>query len=229
MKKITIHQPQFIPYLSFYNKVIQSDIYVVLDDVKATNKDFTNRNKVRAPNGESLITIPVNSKNININQIRIVNDIFIKKHIKTFQNFYTKTPFFEEYFDEIAEIYQSAKWEKLIDFDMALLKWTFEKLDINVKIVYSSSLNTNCTSTDRLIEICKALDGQIYISGLGAKDYLNKVLFEENKIKLVFQNFKHPEYKQKFDPFIPNLSVIDALFNCGADKVRKLILKNKYV
>lgn len=226
MKTITIHQPMYLPYLGFFNKVIQADKFVVLDDVKATKADFTNRNRIRAPNGQAYITIPVQSKNIEIREIQISgDDRWVKKHLKTLNSFYVGTPYFESYIYDLTKIYNQSKWQKIMDLDIELLKWIFNILSINVDIIFSSSLNSENSKTQRLIDICKSLEGDIYISGIGGKNYLDVNLFEKNDLKVVFQNFNHPVYPQKFQPFIPNLSIIDAIFNCGSENVRKMLLE----
>lgn len=225
--KACIHQPQFIPYLGFFNKVLQCDVYVVLDDVKAVDNDFTNRNRLKSPQGVYWLTIPVKKKNTIIKEIEISYNIpWISKHLKSITQ-YGRAQFFNSYYPNIEKKYKKKQWELVMDIDMEFLKWLFDILEINVEIVYSSNLNVKSMKTQRLVDICKAIGADVYLSGIGGKNYLDLILFEKEGIKVEFQNFKHPVYPQRFGGFIENLSIIDLLFNCGEKSLEILMGENK--
>ena len=221
-----IHQPQFLPYLGFFHKATQCDIYVVLDDVMATRKDFTNRNRLKGPKGAIWITIPVKNKNsIEIREIEISTHInWVDKHLKTIQHLYGGTPYFNSYFKDVKKIYERMEWGRIVDIDIEFLKWSFNQLDTDIEVEFSSKLNIKSRSTQRLVDICRKIGADTYFSGVGGKDYMDLNLFEENGIDVKFQHFRHPVYPQRFGGFIKSLSVIDLLFNCGeksAEVVRK--------
>jgi len=225
--KACVHQPQFIPYLGFFNKVLQCDVYVVLDDVKATNNDFTNRNRLKSPQGLYWITIPVKKKKSIIKEMEISYKIpWISKHLKSLTQ-YGRTPFFNSFYLDIEKIYKKKQWELVMDIDMEFLKWLFNLLEINVEIVYSSNLNAKSTKTQHLVDICKEIGADAYLSGIGGKNYLDLTLFEKESIKVDFKNFKHPVYPQRFGGFIENLSIIDLLFNCGEKSLEIIRCENK--
>jgi hypothetical protein len=222
-----LHQPQFIPYLGFFNKVAQCDVYVVLDDVKAVDGDFTNRNRLKSPQGAYWIFIPVKKKDTLIKEMEIsYKTPWVSKHLKSLTQ-YGRALFFNSYYSDIEKIYKKKQLEFVMDIDMEFLKWLFDVLEINIKMVYSSNLNVKSTKTQRLVDICKAIGADVYLSGIGGKNYLDLTLFEKEGIKVEFQNFKHPLYPQRFGGFIENLSIIDLLFNCGEKSLEILRCENK--
>ena len=106
-------------------------------------------------------------------------------------------------------------YEKLVDLNMELIRFLLKAFDIDVEIVFSSDLGFTSKSTQRLVEIVEALGGDVYLSGPKGRDYLDVSLFERRGIKVIFQDFKHPVYKQQYEGFVPNMAAIDALFNVG--------------
>lgn len=212
-----IHQPQFLPYLGFFDKVAQCGVYVILDDVEAIRNDFTNRNGIKGPKGAVWITIPVKEKDgVIIRDIEISTHInWIDKHLKTIQHFYGKTPYFRSYFQDIEKIYKKREWGRIIDIDVEFLKWVFNELNVDIDIIFSSKLNIKSKKTLRLVDICREIGANVYLSGVGGKNYMDLDLFAESGINVKFQNFKHPVYPQRFGNFIENLSIVDLLFNCG--------------
>ena len=219
MTVVSIHQPQFIPYIGFFHKVAQSNIFVILDDVEATRKDFTNRNRVKGPNGANWITVPVKEKNgvvIRDMEISSQND-WKSEHLKTIQYFYGKCPYFSSYYDEFQRIYRNFESSNILELDTALLQWIFSALNLDVQIDYSSKYHITTNKSQRLVDICRSVEASTYISGPGGRNYLESDLFKENSINLEIQDFHHPVYPQRFEGFMENLSVLDLLFNCGED------------
>jgi len=222
--RVCIHQPQFIPYLGFFNKVAQCDTYVILDDVKGTKGDFTNRNRIKDPSGQIWLTIPVKSKNTLIKDMKIsMTDYpWAKKHLKSIYFNYIKAPYFDSFFSDIEKICNEKKWEKIIDIDIEFIRWCFKILKIDVKMIISSDLDVKSSKSQKLVDICKKVGADSYLSGVGGKNYLDSNLFNKEGIKVEFQDFKHPIYPQLFGEFIPNLSIIDMILNCG-DRSRNFL------
>ncbi len=217
---IAIHQPNYLPYPGFFDKMRQSDLFVIYDDAQFNKGDFHHRNKIRIFQGWKWLTVPVEKKLIPINEISIRNELAIKdeiwqnNHYKLIVDNYEETPFFHIYKKELKEIY-SRKYSRLIDLNMSLINFLKNAFDIDTKLVLSSELGLKSKSTQRLIDIVKALEGDVYLSGPMGRKYLDIALFNNEEIEVTFQHFKHPVYKQFYSGFIPNLSAIDALFNKG--------------
>ena len=231
---ITIHQPNFCPYLGFFEKILLSDIFVVYDDVQYSKEGFINRNKIIFNNEPLFLTIPV----LNDSWKKKIKDVIlceaekkqiIKKHTMTLLTAYKKCEFFEKHFNNIKEIYESLNNNNnLMDFNMKIIRYILDLFEWKGKIVYSSELNIISTErSEKLYEIVKKLNGTIYLSGNSGETYLNKEIF--NDIKLVFQKFKHPTYKQKSNQFYKNMSIIDYIFNCDNKKFYDKSIFNYYL
>ncbi len=227
---VSIHQPMYLPWIGYFNKIANSDIFVILDDVEYSKNDWFNRNKIKTPTGEQWLTVPVIYKKNSVSLIKNVsidnNQSWNKKHLNSIKQNYSKASFYSEFIKFFEEIYLS-NWNLLIDVNMKFLTFILKILELKTKIVFASQLEIQDKSTERLISICKNLGADTYLSGTGAKEYLATELFGKNNLKLIFQDFKYPEYKQLHGNFIGHLSVIDLLFNCGAEESRKLILGKK--
>lgn len=226
MTKIAIHQPMYLPYPGVFNKMKSVDKFVFLDDANYSDGYYYNRNRIKTPNGALMLTVPIKkSSSSKLNEVKIENNIlWQKKHIKSLVVYYGKSDHFNDYRDFFEEIYNT-KWKKLHDLNVKTMAYLMKQLDIDTPFYFSSELLKNhpvTEGTQRLVEICKELDAEIYLSGISGRDYLDKTLFEKNNIKLEFQNYIPKRYKQLYGDFIPNLSVIDMLFNVG-DEAKKLI------
>ncbi len=222
--KIAIHQPNYIPWIGYFDKMAKSDIFVLFDDVQfPRGKEFANRNRIKTPQGALWLTVPVKNKGslLKINEIEINNDIdWNIKHQKTIKTFYTNSPFFHEYEQKFENIFLD-KWTKLCDLNVELIKLIVSILKINTKLVFSSELKAEGGGTEKILNILKVLDADEYLTthGPGAQRYLDEDIFRKNSIKLLFHDFKHPVYSQLFGEFIPNLSICDLLFNvCPSSK-----------
>lgn len=217
---IAIHQPNYLPYLGFFAKMRQADIFVIYDDAQFNKEDFQHRNKIRIFHGWKWLTIPVEKERVPINEIRINNDIKNKgliwsdSHIKDILDNYKNAPYYQVYEKELHYIFKQ-KYNKLVDVNMQLIKFIKHAFNLDTEVIYSSELGFTSTSTERLINIVEELDGDIYLSGPMGRNYLDLSLFEAKRIKVEFQDFSHPVYKQCYEGFLPNISSIDALFNIG--------------
>lgn len=217
---VAIHQPNYLPYLGFFDKMKRSDIFVIYDDAQFNKEDFQHRNRIRIYNGWKWLTVPVDKKHIPINQIKIKNDVKIsgiswqESHLRELHDHYSKAPYYQKYEKDISKIYEQ-KYELLIDLNMELIKFFMKSFGISAEIVYSSKFGFNFRSTEKLVDLVSAVGGDTYLSGTMGKNYLDLELFNKKRIKIIFQEFNHPVYRQPYDGFIPNMSAVDALFNVG--------------
>ena len=223
--KISIHQPNFFPYPGFFHKLLDVDTLVILDDVQF-QFDSTNRNKIITKNNDwTRISIPTNKSNkfYPINKVEINNKINWKKNNwKLIFDSYCNSPFFHIYEEYLKNLF-SQDWKFLFDINYDTLKKTLEWLDFRINIVLSSTLNITGYGTERLVNICKALDSNQYVSGIGGKRYLDENLFNSNNIELSFQNYSPVVYTQHNSKhFIKNLSILDLLMNMGPKSLGQL-------
>ena len=203
MTIISIHQPEYLPWLGFFKKIIDSDIFVIYDDVQFEKKDWQNRNIICGKNGSTLLSVPVKSHlESKINDIVIDNDKnWMKKHLKSILFTYSSSPFFEEMNNLINNLYQN-QFDKLVDLNIEIIIQLMKKFSIKTKIIRSSELNLS-EDSNKIFNICKKLNAKKYITGTNwALDNLDKSDFENNSIELEFREFIHPTYKQLGKNFI---------------------------
>lgn len=218
---VSIHQPNYIPWVGFFNKILSSDVYVVFDDVQfPRGKDYANRNQIKTNNGKKWLTVPVNGKSQlrPWNKIEINNNDWIEQHLSLLESFYRKSEYFATYYPDLKEIYHRGHI-KLIDLNLDLIKYILKEIGKDVDIVMSSDIKTDKKGLDKILHILKELNATTYISGSGegSKRYIDESLFKENSIKLIWQKFDQLEYKQQFGEFMPYMTILDLLFNHGPD------------
>ena len=218
-KIIAIHQPNFIPWLGYFHKIAQSDIFVLLDTVSYSKNSFINRNRIKTPQGEQWLTLPVTKPFYNSSQIKDVQlsqPVFVlPKILRTIQMNYGKTPHFKKYFTQFEAILMQP-YSNMATINIDIIKWLVESFSIQTPLIKSSTLAVSTIEpTQRLIEICKKLDGKLYYSGRGGDNYQQHGKFKEENIEVILTDFKHPLYPQLWGDFIPNLSALDYLFNVG--------------
>ena len=214
---LTAHQPLYMPWLGFFQKVAMSDKFCLWDDVQFDPNDYQQRNHLKNPNGSCLISVPVKSKNVRtkIEDVHIENQHKWKRiHLNTLLISYAKAPYFESYSDFFKQTY-AKKWDRLLDLDIHILEYLFKELGMVVEITTASSLRFEGQKTSRIIDMCNRFDADIYIFGALGRDYADLDLLEKARIKPHFQEYVHPTYPQLYGSFVPNLSVVDLLFNCG--------------
>jgi len=199
-----------------------ADIYVIMDDVQY-DKRWTNRNRIMATNGWTWLTIPINKDHKFLQNIlvEINNEMSWKEHHwkKIYQS-YAKTKYFHLYKDYLEILYKK-EWKFLFDFDFETTKKTIDWLELKIEIVKESELLVKGKSTERLINVCKAIGADTYVAGKGSKYYMEEKLFQKNNLKVEHQNYIPEQYSQRFtDVFVPDLSIIDLVTNMGPDSLK---------
>lgn len=225
---ISAHQPAYNPWLGYFHKVLISDVFVIMDDVQFEKNSFINRNKIFQKPSGTMLTIPCLTKDYkdkSINEIETSNEIWKKKHIKTIQQTYAKSPFYKEVMPLIEDALNQSSTQ-LIDYTNKLFFSIIKYLNINTRIVFASELNLKAKRLGYIIELTKKLNGNIFFFGKLGEDYADKEILLENGITPYFQNYIHPEYKQNSCEFVPFLGVLDLCFNEKKDNIIQLILKN---
>ncbi len=216
---ISILQPSFIPWIGYFAIIEKSDFVVFLDHVQFDKRSRQQRNTIKTNTGPLYLTVPVSSKNKfhqKINEVEIDNnEKYVEKHLKSIQYNYSKTKYFEKYFPEIRKIYKKEE-KNLLNLNMNfILMIAKEILSNKIKFEFSSNLKLVSKKNDLIIDICKFYKAKKYLSTIGSKGYLIEKQFKKENIELVYSNFEHPSYEQINGKFLPNLSAIDLLLNCG--------------
>jgi hypothetical protein len=230
---VAIHQPNFFPWLGWWNKLARADTMILLDDAQfqkgagAKGGNWANRVRALVGGKPEWITVPVNR---SYHGTRTIAEMEIdesrpwrRKLIRTMRQSYSRASCFEEVVDRIEELI-SADDRLLADFNERALRAIAEDIGLDPsRLVRSSELGVEGRATERLIGLVRGVGGRAYLGGGGAAEYEEEELFREAGIELVRQEFQHPQYPQLGDGFEPGLSVIDALMGCGFAGTRKLI------
>jgi len=219
---LSAHQPQYLPWLGYFHKIYSSEIFVFLDNVQYKKREYQNRNRIRTRDNSIWLTVPVltnDNSYPNISDVRIDNSQdWRNSHWKSLYLNYSRALFFKKYSDFFEDLYKR-EWDKLIDLNICIIRHINTILGITTSMYLSSQLNIKAKGTERIIDICKSLQADTYLSGMGGKDYLEEDMFKADSIKLVYQDFVHPIYTQlnmkDEKDFIPNLSIVDLIFNHG--------------
>lgn len=212
-------QPNFLPWIGFFDMVLYSEKLVFLDDVKFSKGSWVNRNRIKTKKGLEWITIPLEKKNENIIDLEIFkkNNALLKIQNSIEQN-YSKSEYFQKYHKEFFNIFSdSFKKGMLSEMNQELIIWILKVMKIKKKIYRSSDLNVKGIKVERIINICKKLNEKNYITTPGAVEYLKKEKnsFIKNDICVQIHNYNHPVYKQLHGNFLSHASIIDLLFNMG--------------
>ena len=214
---VSAHQPAYLPWLGYIEKIVKSDVFIYLDTVQFEKNSFTNRNKIKTANGAVMLTIPVKTKNhtsVQMSQIAIDNSQpWQKKHLNTIFLSYKKAPYFNKIMPLIEEFY-TKKYDYLSTYCFDYLKVWLDLFDIKPPIVKSSTLNLKSSKSDLVLELCKSQGADKYLSGIMGKDYLEVEKFKKEGIEVEFQNYHPKEYPQLWKgEFIPALGIIDYAMN----------------
>lgn len=224
---VAIHQAHYLPWLRYVEKLARSDCFVLLDDVQFEKNGFQNRTKIKGPQGWTYLTVPIRKPVLRpIREIEIDNSTnWPEKHRRTLESCYRKAPHWEPYGRELLALYEQP-WERLAELNRAFLGLLLRQLDVKTPIVPSSEIPTSGLATQRLVELCTAVGGDTYLSGThAAHAYLDTALFESSGVRLAFQQWEAPEYRQLYPSagFIPELSIVDLLLNEGPRSLALLL------
>lgn len=221
---VGIHQPDFLPWLGFFNKYRKSDVFVILDHTENNPRDsnFWGRRVRIIANGQPhWLSIPLTKPSGKVGQsisemtLNLNDRKFLKKNLSTISQSYSKAPFFDQIFP-LVEAYFNHESHKLLERNMSFILEIGNQLNFDTNVVYSSDLNCKMSSTDLLIEIIKNVDGTDYLSGTGAGGYMKEESFTENGIGLQLNDFSFIPYNQvNTNEFVPGLSILDTLMNLG--------------
>lgn len=190
--KIAIHQPNFIPWLGYFQKIKAADLFILYDTAEYTKNSFINRNKMIINEEEKWITIPIIYKGFSNSAIKDVRihptDFKPEKIITTIEHAYKRFPHYEKYSPVFNECLREAlDTGKIVDLNEKIIRWSCQVLGIETPIISASTIQTHSNdATEYIIELCLKSKGEIYISGKSGKNYLREELFEQAGVKLTY-------------------------------------------
>lgn len=234
-KIVVIHQPDFMPYLGFFDRLLSADIFVILETaqyVDGTSRSWMSRDKIKTDRGEQWFKVNVQKapRGTAIKEILLTEDDKWKKNnLGLFHQHYRKAPYYKEILPYLERLY-SGDYKLFWNFSFASIKMLLELFDIYPEIKFATDLQPEGKNNDMIVDIMKKVDCRRYLSGTGAADYYDESIYKAAGIEVVWQKFEHPIYEQQYMElgFIPYLTSLDMLFNCGIDESRKL-LREKHI
>lgn len=218
---IAVHQPQYLPWLGYFDKIDRADIFVLLDNVQFKKNEWQNRNKIKTADGWQWLTVPVMYRFPQmINEVEINNkERWQHKQRQTIVSNYKRAScwnFLEVFFEDLLQ----SHWQTISQLNIYVVKKLVEILGIKTPLFIASEMEQLPEDPDeRLIAITKYYGADTYLAGSGGRDYMNMEKYEENGIKVVFQDYRHPVYNQLFGDFLPFMSVIDLMYNHGNESL----------
>jgi ribosomal protein S18 acetylase RimI-like enzyme len=234
---VAIHQPNFFPWLGFFHKIVTADKFIILDNVtnKPSDGIYPKRVTIVCNSQPFWLTIPlIQPKDqlfIPLREMQIsTKELLSSKHLKTIEHSYGKTPHYKKYFELFKAFYEDDS-PYIVERNIKAIKAILKLLGFDTPISISSAYHFNTVSNQLLIDLVKAVNGDIYLHGsfaVSEKGYQDNELFIKNGIQLQQQIFQHPIYKQHNNKgdFISGVSIMDSLMNLGAEEVAKLVNKS---
>lgn len=217
-RTLVVLQPGYLPWLGFFDQMRASDVFVYYDDVQFDKHGWRNRNRVKSPGGPHWLTVPV--RHHGRGQPRIL-DVEIepgtpwaRKHVGTLRQFYARAPYVKNYLPALEELLMRP-WTHIVDLDLAVVDMMARWLSLTPKVYRSSALGIGGEQSERLLRVCQHFGATRYLSGSAARNYLDCALFERHGIRVDWQDYQHPVYPQQYGAFVPFLSAVDLVFNCG--------------
>lgn len=215
---VSVHQPNFAPWLGFFDKMVRSDVMVLLDSVQFVKRGYQNRARVKGPDGPRWLTVPVLSKG---RYHQLTRDVEIDEtrdwrttHPRTLHALLAKAEHRDELLEVVEPLYADRRGT-LAEFNLALIRAVVDRLGIGTRLVPASDLDAPGSSSRLMLNLTRAVGGDVYLSGPTGRDYLEPEMFPAAGVELRFHRFEPFAYPQQFGPFVPGLSCLDYLANVG--------------
>jgi hypothetical protein len=215
--RVAIHQPNYMPWLGFFAKMAQCDVFVLLDDAKFSKNNIINRVKILGTGEPRWLTLPVSASSESaISSVTISQKDWRRRHLSLLRNTYASAPHFREFWPELQGWFEAAPEADLARVNGHFIAMIAGRLGLGARIVAAGTLGIEGKADDRLVAIVSSLaPGGVYVSGHGAVAYQDPRKFAAAGIALDYYRFRHPEYDQRQSPFRPGLSALDAVFHLG--------------
>jgi WbqC-like protein len=215
---VSIHQPAYLPWLGYFDRIAKSDAFIFLDNVQFERNSFINRNRIKSANGPIWLTVPVRlaahfDKTIVEIEIDDGQD-WRRKHLRSIEQSYARAQDFAQKFDRLAAIYRN-RTNKLAELCRDQLDFWLSELGITTRIVRASQLPVAGRKSALVLDLCKHLGATKYLSGPLGRGYLEETEFSKAGIDIEYHEFAHPVYSQPNGEFVPAMGVVDYWMNCS--------------
>jgi len=214
-------QPTYLPWIGYFDLIDRSDVFVFLDNVQFEKQSWQQRNRIRTPKGLEWLTVPVRRRFPQlIKDVEILPGKFPSDHLRAIEQNYRRVCYFEKYYSPLSKIILDAPIY-LCELNIRLIQWLASAIGIDLYFEKSSTLKAQGKRVSLLVDICKRVGADVYLSPMGSLEYLTAEYseFTKNNIRVVLHNYNHPQYAQLYRPFIPFASGIDLVFNEGESAI----------
>jgi hypothetical protein len=229
-RTLVVLQPGYLPWLGFFDQMRRADVFVYYDDVQFDKHGWRNRNRIKSPAGPQWLTVPVlhhgKGQPLIMDTLIDTRSGWPRKHAATLRQCYAGAPYVKQYLPELDALL-NRPWTHIAELDIAVAALMAGWLKLAPNVVRASQVGIGGARSERLVNFCLHFGARRYFSGSAARDYLDVAEFERHGIEVVWQEYRHPVYPQQHEPFVPYLSAIDLLFNCGDDS--RLILEDGHL
>ncbi|MBT3361882.1 MAG: WbqC family protein [Rhodospirillaceae bacterium] len=230
--RVTIHQPNYLPWLGYFEKALRTDVFIFFDNVQMPmNKSFVTRNRIKGSNGPQWLTVPVlkSSETKPIAEAKIADALWHRKHLRTLRTVYQKSPWCDAVIDRLSPIMESDH-TNIADLNCALVKEINSILGLNGRtFLRASEMDLVAQGAESIFEILEKTRATIYLTGqgTGSQRHLDADKFSDMGVAIEYMSIEFPEYAQEKLPFEPRLSIIDALMNIGPEEVVEILKKGR--
>jgi len=217
---VAILQSNYIPWKGYFDIIHRADLFVFLDHVQYTNRDWRNRNRIKTPNGPQWLSIPVGSStNRRINEVVIPDKAWQQEHWNAIKIHYAKAAYFHRYASWFEAVYKNTEWTSLSLLNQTLIRHiALELLGCTTRFLDSGELKVRGRKQEGLLEILREVGAKRYLSGPSGRNYISEEDFEKENIRLEYMDYRgYPEYAQFHPPFTHEVTVLDLLFHIGPD------------
>jgi hypothetical protein len=216
--RVAIHQPQYLPWLPYFDKADACDLFVYLDNVQYQKNGVQNRNQIKTSQGPLWLTVPVHAQlGQTFSEVSLGDKKWPRKHLQTLAQSYSQAAHRSLLAEFSAPL--EKPWENLGELNIAITEWLFQQLGIHTRRLRASTLNVSGAKEELVLAICRAVGATEYLSGQGAREYQSPDNFKSAGLSLLYHHYEHPEYAQchRHLGFLPRLSVLDLLLNTGPE------------
>ena len=216
---VAAHQPNFAPWLGFFDKAMAADVLVLLDTVQFIKRGYQNRARIKGSDGPQWLTVPVISKgrydqatlDVQIDETARWRSV----HLRTLRSVLAKAPHRDTLLELVEPIYAQEDVHRLVDLNLAVLRAVAGRFGLGTRLVLASELDVKGSSTELMVSLTKAVGGDVYLSGPTGRRYLEPAQFAAAGLELRYHEFTPAEYPQLHGAFVSGLSCFDYIANCG--------------
>lgn len=221
---VAISQPRYLPWLGYMERLASCDLFIHLDTVQYSPRDWENRNRIKTAQGANWLTVPVKAAyQDRIPDVTIDNEQpWQYRHWETLKTSYGRAPYFKLYRSAFEGLYCERVWDTLTDLNLAALDAVCGCLGLVPRMANASQLSPAGAGSELILNLCRQVGATVYLSGNQGRNYLDESAFAAAGIDVQYQDYVHPTYSQLHGAFEPNLAVVDLLFNCGAGSLEIL-------